>query len=478
MLTFRLFLVFLTTVFTCGLLLSAEIEGPPIVTQGDPPTVEVNLSPSPGETIKSVTAKSSDVPLPVEFKPFRENVEAKVSIAFLIDVSAPAPRASQIKASIATVKNLLLAHPENFYEYGIYALGKEQLVEIAPVGTVSGRAVQMLESYKPSGQTTQGYKLTVQAIEKLRDRPAQRKALVVLSDGKFEDTAFGHGDVVEKANEEEVRLFGIGYAANEDQSRFLQTLERMAVETDGLYVQTSYGTWALPENFVDRFFGMLEGGGIVRVDLAELEVGEKHNIELEIKDGEGVFRKTNFEIELAAPPESEEKDEKKDEEDDSKAKGDSKDKEKSESAEEAKEAVDSLLTWYVVGGVAALVLLIAIVAMLLPKKKHSAAGGASSPQAPPIAFLEMLDAQSTRHPIRISNFRLGRGRDNDLVLQNDSVSSNHCVIKQSRDGEWTIVDLKSGNGIFVNDQRVEEATLREGDLIELGEVKMRFYEAA
>jgi pSer/pThr/pTyr-binding forkhead associated (FHA) protein len=115
---------------------------------------------------------------------------------------------------------------------------------------------------------------------------------------------------------------------------------------------------------------------------------------------------------------------------------------------------------------------------LIPRKKQVQDGtGPGGSFIPPIAFLEMLDARSTRHPIRISNVRIGRGRDNDLVIQNDSVSSNHCVLKQSRDGVWTIVDLKSGNGVFVNDQRVEEAILREGDMLELGEVKMRFYEA-
>lgn len=474
---------------------SAEIEVPPKQLPGDPPRVELTLRPGTGGTIESVTAKSGEVNLPVQYKPFRENVDSKVSVAFLVDVSAPAARAAQIKGSIAAVKNLLLAHPENFYEYGVFALGREQLVEIAPAGTASGRAVQMLDAYKPEGQTTQGYKLAIQAIEKLVDRPAQRKVVVILSDGKFEDTAFQHADVVKAASESNVRICGIGLAANEDQSKHLQVLERLANDTKGLYVQAAYGTWAIPLGFVDRFFNFLEGGGMVTIDVAALESGKAHQIELEIKDGQDAFRKVGFEVELVGDVKKEgEKSEKSEgkEKDDAEKKpipekpGDGGEKPKADPGAEgvkdpgavAEEPAQSPVLWYVIGGVLALIVLLGVIAALIPRKKalQSAPGG--SPNfTPPIAFLEMLDAQSTRHAIRISNVRIGRGRDNDLVLQNDSVSSNHCVLKQSRDGVWTVVDLKSGNGVFVNDQRVEEAILREGDMIELGEVKMRFYSA-
>lgn len=478
----RSFFCFSFIAATCGPALSDEIETPPKFVSGDPPHVELTLRPAPGDTIKKVTAKSGEVSLPVDFKAFRENVDAKVSVAFLIDVSAPAPRASQIKGEIAAVKNLLLAHPENFYEYGIFALGKDQLVEIAPLGTASGRAVQMLDAYKPEGQTTQGFKLTLQVILKLNERPAQRKTVVVLSDGKFEDPSvgFGHDDVVKAAREKGIRVCGIGLAANEDQSRFLQVLERLANDTEGLYVRAAYGTWALPADFVDTFFAFLEGGGLAKVNVSALAENETHNIALEFEDEKGSFRKLDFEINTGAAETEKEKDGKE------KGKGEKGTEEKSKGpvAVKGDEPVadvpfaESPGFWYLIGGVVGLVLLIGLVALLIPRKKQVQDGtGPGGSFIPPIAFLEMLDARSTRHPIRISNVRIGRGRDNDLVIQNDSVSSNHCVLKQSRDGVWTIVDLKSGNGVFVNDQRVEEAILREGDMLELGEVKMRFYEA-
>jgi hypothetical protein len=92
----------------------------------------------------------------------------------------------------------------------------------------------------------------------------------------------------------------------------------------------------------------------------------------------------------------------------------------------------------------------------------------------PFAYLEMCDADQTRHSVTVTNFRIGRGQHNDLVLRNDSVSGNHCTLTRNRQGEWVLTDLKSGNGLIVNGSQVKESVLRQGDLIELGDLKMRF----
>ena len=62
----------------------------------------------------------------------------------------------------------------------------------------------------------------------------------------------------------------------------------------------------------------------------------------------------------------------------------------------------------------------------------------------------------------------------DFVLRNDSISGNHCVLDCNREGEWSITDLNSGNGVVLNGTLVKQAALRQGDTIELGELKMRF----
>jgi pSer/pThr/pTyr-binding forkhead associated (FHA) protein len=64
--------------------------------------------------------------------------------------------------------------------------------------------------------------------------------------------------------------------------------------------------------------------------------------------------------------------------------------------------------------------------------------------------------------------RIGRGADCDVVIARDEVSRAHALITRERDG-WTIEDLGSRNGTFVNEQRVERTTIRAGDTIRLGE---------
>src|SRR5262245_46646392 len=48
-----------------------------------------------------------------------------------------------------------------------------------------------------------------------------------------------------------------------------------------------------------------------------------------------------------------------------------------------------------------------------------------------------------------------------------SISSTHARLLRESDG-WVLEDARSTNGSFVNGSRVERASLREGDVIELG----------
>jgi soluble lytic murein transglycosylase-like protein len=75
-----------------------------------------------------------------------------------------------------------------------------------------------------------------------------------------------------------------------------------------------------------------------------------------------------------------------------------------------------------------------------------------------------------RFPLRAPVTRLGRARENDIVLQGADaaiVSAQHCEIRL--DGEsYKLVDLDSTNGTFLNGNRVSEAKLEESAIIQLG----------
>jgi Mg-chelatase subunit ChlD len=68
---------------------------------------------------------------------------------------------------------------------------------------------------------------------------------------------------------------------------------------------------------------------------------------------------------------------------------------------------------------------------------------------------------------------LGRAKANDVILDDTSVSSQHCRIRPEDDG-FTLLDLKSTNGTFVNERRVASQRLAEGDVIKVGEMELQF----
>ena len=63
---------------------------------------------------------------------------------------------------------------------------------------------------------------------------------------------------------------------------------------------------------------------------------------------------------------------------------------------------------------------------------------------------------------------MGRDIENDVVLDDPATSRNHAQI-QFRDGVYVLTDLGSANGTLVNDQRITERALSDGDRIRVGQ---------
>jgi hypothetical protein len=90
------------------------------------------------------------------------------------------------------------------------------------------------------------------------------------------------------------------------------------------------------------------------------------------------------------------------------------------------------------------------------------------------ASLIELNGSSVKYQIFKHAVRIGRGKDNDIRLANDSVSMHHAEVHRRREGDFYIVDLASTNGLLVNENKVHQEELHDGDVIELGEVRLRF----
>lgn len=85
-------------------------------------------------------------------------------------------------------------------------------------------------------------------------------------------------------------------------------------------------------------------------------------------------------------------------------------------------------------------------------------------------FLILLDNLTVvkRMPLVRGRFVIGRGDDVDFVLSSGEVSRHHAAIEY--DGShFSLVDLDSTNGTFVNGKRIKKRTITIGDRIKIGD---------
>jgi len=72
-----------------------------------------------------------------------------------------------------------------------------------------------------------------------------------------------------------------------------------------------------------------------------------------------------------------------------------------------------------------------------------------------------------------STIHIGRAASNDITLPHSSISRSHALLEGKHD-TWVVRDQHSANGVLLNGMRVEHAALKSGDVIGLGEIKLRF----
>lgn len=87
-------------------------------------------------------------------------------------------------------------------------------------------------------------------------------------------------------------------------------------------------------------------------------------------------------------------------------------------------------------------------------------------------LVQLLDGvAANRFALDKSRLTIGRGPDNDVEIDDLSVSVEHAVIERAGDAEaveYHIHDLQSTNGTFVNEEPVTSRRLHNRDVIRIG----------
>ncbi len=76
------------------------------------------------------------------------------------------------------------------------------------------------------------------------------------------------------------------------------------------------------------------------------------------------------------------------------------------------------------------------------------------------------------YPLDQQRTTIGRKAGNDVLLDDQTVSSEHAAV--SLMGAPAITDLDSTNGTFVNGVRISKQELRHGDVIRIGQHELKF----
>jgi hypothetical protein len=114
----------------------------------------------------------------------------------------------------------------------------------------------------------------------------------------------------------------------------------------------------------------------------------------------------------------------------------------------------------------------------LPRAMPSGPATSRPGVAPPPAFLQPLSGEMANRQFEISKtlLSIGRGLDNDLVIDDPRVSRHHAQIT-FRHSHYLMRDLRSTNGTFVNRQPIEAVVLANGDIVSIGGFELLFTQA-
>jgi hypothetical protein len=93
------------------------------------------------------------------------------------------------------------------------------------------------------------------------------------------------------------------------------------------------------------------------------------------------------------------------------------------------------------------------------------------------ALLLMEMAKGGMHPIplEMTLIKVGRGLDNDVVVEDARVSRHHVQLRYKNRRFW-VTDLGSTNGVFLNGERISESALKNGDVLSLGGLELTYRE--
>lgn len=322
-----------------------------------------------------------------------------------------------------------------------------------------------------------------------------RKYLIVFSDGKDEGKAYTFEDCVNKAVEFDVPIYSVGFHTRVG-DQYLRILERMSDKSKGEYNDAE--TTGDLETIYDLIFKHIQDRTVLCFTADHFQAdGEEHTVGIKIlHSGQTVESSFTFvSPEEASLPVSEEESlgnlwviviiglsaiflvavvvirsrKRKREEEEQLAKekqrleDEKKEKEKqAEKVAEEKKAAEKKGDKKDKG--------VKKTHVSAPSPRHTVISGKMPDLQGIVLQFDSGNLQGQTVSVA-SETTIGRAEDNDIVIDDPTVSGHHCKIVVE-DSRFTIVDLDSTNGTNVNGSKVSKMMITSGTALKLGAVRI------
>jgi hypothetical protein len=386
-----------------------------------------------------------------------------------------------------------VAGPNNRFGVGQLADRYETLV---PIGASRDEVARATTGMRADGAIGDSGRLLIDALRQLTLAQSERLVLLLASDGKPEDRAYGRDDVVKALRDAKVVAVTVAFRERPDApGPEIAALRRLAEDTGGLFFDVGSQSGRLEDAAVTRFAQFVGSGGTATFPLNRVDPRGRYLLTLEFENGRAVTGAFFADVPAgsgapASPPPA-------------------------APAPRAapgpatvtntpagtpppaagarpqpgstelpglmdRSGLDNLADWFsaewrqrptlVIGLPAGALLIAAGVAWLAVRRKR---------RKPILAWLELADQNRTRVPVKATAVRIGRHSENDIRFENRSVHRYHAILTRDlASGRFVISDvskdLEHSNGVLVNGEMSLKSVLADGDTVELGEVKFRF----
>ncbi|HYJ08772.1 MAG TPA: GGDEF domain-containing protein [Polyangiaceae bacterium] len=108
-------------------------------------------------------------------------------------------------------------------------------------------------------------------------------------------------------------------------------------------------------------------------------------------------------------------------------------------------------------------------AISIPSERPATSG-------PPCLVIISGDDMGRRYELGTQEVSIGRADTCTICVNTDQVSRKHATIQHIL-GRYYLVDMRSTNGTFINEQKVERAKLVDGDQIRVGKTVLKYTES-